>query len=186
MTNLLPPKKKREIAKVYRLRVVTVVVYVAASIVLVAMALLAPTLFLVETERADLESHLSDMGMGESEGGTVDGDSILDVSNEKLSILSAGVGSYQTVSYVHEVVLGYKTAEITLKRFSLDTQSASEDTRGKLTLSGEAITRQSLESFVDSLEQDPLFGNISDPISNYVEDTDLPFSIVVTIVNNEE
>lgn len=185
MTNLLPIRKKKNIARIYQLRLASTTLWMFSSVLVIGLVLTVPALFLIESEKKDLSDQLGgvvdDSGSTDSESD----DAVLKTTQEQLSVLTDGVGAYQTASYIHEVILGYRTENISLTRFSYDTLSAVGETVGKITLQGIARDRQSLEDFVDNLSEDPLFMNIEDPISNYKNDVNLPFSLVINIVAYE-
>lgn len=185
MTNLLPLIKKKAIAKIYRLRLTSATFLMMASVVIVAIVLLLPTFFVVETEKKSVNQQLEGLVPNGEQEEVLDTDEVIDEAQQKLSILTTGVGSYQNVSYIHEVLIGYRTDNVNFTRFSYDSQVTVDEYVGKITVNGRATDRKSLEKFVESLDRDPLFTDIDDPISNYIDEKDLSFSIIVNITNHE-
>lgn len=183
MTNLLPINKKKAIAKMYRLRVISSILLMISSVIVIAGTLLLPPFFIIQTEKRDIEQQLG--GVVQHNNEVIDIDIILDEAQVKLNILSAGVGSYQTASYIHEVILGYKTDSISLLRLTYDSKSRVDGLTGKIIVNGRSNNRKDLESFVESLRQDPLFSDIHDPIANYISEKDLSFSITINIAQHE-
>lgn len=186
MTNLLPLQKKKAIAKIYRLRVVAVTCFTLASVIIVALVLLLPSFFILETEKRTLETQLEGLIPHEASAEVIDTDAIIAEVEEELEILGPGIGSSETVSYIHEVLLGYKTENIAFDRFLYSTIHGAKETSTEITVSGRAFDRKSLELFVESLNQDPMFADIDDPISNYINERDLPFSIIINSVQHED
>lgn len=97
--------------------------------------------------------------------------------NLKLGIISNSL-EYSSVIPVIDEVLSKKTSSISLRGFNYLTTGTSTAT---LNIAGTGSTRESLVSFVKSLEGVSFFKGVDLPISNLAKDKNIEFSINITV-----
>lgn len=187
MIDLLPASKKNAIRKEYRLRIFVV----CAAMLSVALAALTlsffPTYFLVlsryeslllESQSDETQNHLSRVKEMET--------TVQDM-NTKIGILQSGA-SVLRVQDVFDEILESKTRGVTIAGISFDS-GGSVSKKGKeetgnspsITVVGKSADRAALLLFKDSLVQKKEFSTVDLPISSLVKDTDLNFSIRISM-----
>lgn len=178
LTNLLPPERQRLLAREYVERLGVVSVALAIILVLISAVLLLPTyVFLIKSADAK-ETRLSAI------------DSTLSSANEttlsaRLVSLTSDATTLKTLSEkpsasgVVRTVLGVPHLGVTLS--SLSYTPAAGTTPGTLTISGSAATRDTLRSYQLALQGAPFALSAVLPVSAYAKDTDIAFTIIVTL-----
>ena len=178
LTNLLPEERQRMLRRTYFLRLGVVAVSAGIALVFVAAALLLPTYtFLtgaVQTKTARLATINS--SLSSSDGAAL---------SARLAALSKDAGTLAALqnapsaSAAIRAALAVARPGVTLSGFSY--APASTKTAGTLTLNGTAATRDALRTYQIAL-QGSSFATAADlPVSVYAKDTNIPFSILVTL-----
>ena len=178
-TNLLPEERQRILRHGYFLRLGVVIIICISGLICAAALLLLPTyIFLTEnahakeTRLANIESVLSSPDEASLSG--------------QLSALSDDVAILQTlatapsVSSIMCAMLAVPHPGITLSGFAYS--PAAGKNFGTLAISGVAATRDALRNYQLAL-QSASFARAADlPISAYAEDTNIDFTVTVTLV----
>jgi len=177
MFNLLPENIKSKIIKEYKLRLVVV------SLIFVLFIQLSFLVFLVPTwvssfykEKEAIESS-NQMNVFLSTLNISSTTSFVKSVNSKLSIINNSLEYSKAIPVIDEV-LSKKTSSITLRGFNYLTTGTSTAT---LNLVGVGGTRDSLVSFVKSLEEVSFFSGVDLPISNLAKDKNIEFSININV-----
>lgn len=178
LTNLLPRERTRAFRQMYFIRLLTVSVCVGIFIVLVHGLLLVPTYLLLSAKASEARSALLTLKAMQSDAGPKD------EAGKKLEVLNLdatrleGVGGYISATETIASVLKTPRAGIIISRFSYAPPTVSGE--GKLTITGKAQTRPSLDSFAKELKRNPRFSVVDLPISAYAKETNLEFTISIS------
>lgn len=189
MIDLLPSSEKIAIRKEYRLRVLTVC-FVALSFALLAtVASFLPTYlytlsryeaFLTESQSDETQSRISQMKEMET--------TVRD-TNKKIEALK-GVGATMHVKDVVFEILESKSPGLVITALSYDiggnvSKKGKEDIINSATINitGKSSDRAALLAFKETLSQKQEFGTVDLPISNLVKDTDIGFSINLSVAS---
>ena len=165
--NLLPSKwvkhyqNKRLKLQVWSLLLVTTLIIIGCF-----LATLFVYLFLSRQIKI-LEAAQVDQANSVSEEITAQINSINGISNKTFKIIS----SSQSTQAVVDKINGLKPQGITISDYQLDFDT------GRIVLKGQSVHREILIKFKQALETDEDFGQISMPISNLEQETDLEFEL---------
>lgn len=178
LTNLLPPEYRQALSRDFLLRLGVVAIALLTILVLAAGALLIPTYAFLQIsadakkERlTNLESSLS----SKDEKGLSARLATLAANAAKLANLSSAVSVSTTMSSV----LALSRPGITLSTLSYT--SAAGDSLATLVVSGSATTREALRKYQLTLQESPLVRSATLPVSAYANDTNIMFSITITL-----
>lgn len=177
LTNLLPRERVRALRYGYFIRLATVGVLLTAGIVVVNIALLAPSyLFLHEDAKASRGLMTSiDTALASAEGAEV---------SERLKRLeedAAYLGRLETLptaSTAMRAVLGVPRTGIRVTGLSYSPPTTGGD--GKMLVTGTATTRDALRRYNLALGELPFVTSADLPISAYAADSNIPFTITLT------
>jgi Tfp pilus assembly protein PilN len=178
LTNLLPPERQRALSRNYFLRLGVVSAVLLCILTLASAALLLPTyVFLAESTSAK-EARLANI------------ESALSSANEKelsvrLAALSGdaatltALASAPSASTMIRTVLAVSRPGIALSGFAYT--PVANKVPGTLTISGIAATRDTLRNYQLTLQRVSFARSATLPVSAYAEDTDIAFTITVTL-----
>lgn len=177
-TNLLPRERVHRLVLEYYLRFGVVVVSIAVCIGIVSSILLVPTyIFLAKSERAK-ETHLASIqtAIASYDDGTLSA-SLSALSNEAEAITELSKGP--SVSTIMRLALTLPHPGITLS--DLTYTPATSKSPCTLALSGTAQTRDALRRYQMALQGSSFVISANLPVSAYAKDTDITFTITVTL-----
>ena len=97
--------------------------------------------------------------------------------NSKLGLINT-ILAYPEVTPFLDGIISNKTSAIKIIEF---VYTSDGKTTGVISLQGISTTRESLVSFVKSLEKSGLFKSVDLPISNFAKNKNIDFSISITI-----
>lgn len=176
LTNLLPPSFIRDLRQGYFLRVITVAIVLAVSLVIVHGLLLIPSYLYtsarVASEKNELSAITNSLQTSEEKQAT-DRISTLRANATYLGRLS----TLPTASAAVRALLAVPHSGIRLAGF---TYNAPGTTPGKMTITGVASTRDSLRLYTLSLQQLSFISTVDLPISAYAKESNIPFTITLT------
>ncbi|MDD3531202.1 MAG: hypothetical protein PHV99_01240 [Candidatus Pacebacteria bacterium] len=178
LTNLLPPERQRALSREYRMRLGVVAALLLTSLACASGLLLLPTYVLLTQSAAAKQANLTNV------------ESVLSSADEKalaahLAVLSndavtlIALGKAPSVSAILRNTLAIPRPGITLSGFSYT--PAAPNTAGKLTVSGTALTRDTLRSYQIVLQGAPFAAKADLPVSAYAKDADISFTITITL-----
>lgn len=187
MIDLLPTSEKSAIRKEYRLRVLTVSLGLLSSVFAAMVISLLPTYlltvsrydaFLAESQSDETQSRISQVK---------DMELMVRDTNKKIDILKEGTAVIRVQDIVGEI-LESKGAGLTITSLAYDSGGVTSK-RGKedivtpptLVIQGSASDRAALLSFKETLSQKKEFGAVDLPISSLVKETNLSFSINISM-----
>lgn len=176
MLKLLLNEKKKEIKKEYSLRYLTILFFGLAGIFVLFIISLIPVYFILKIDQKVLNEELS-----------VAQDSELNSDRtrlkEKLSSLQQTLNIVDTPSieisgYIQKIT-ERQPRDISILKIDFDKNENSQT----IILQGNANSRGSLATFIDSLETVDEFETVNLPFSSFTRDSDIPFSITINLVN---
>ena len=173
--NVLPQKEKKSLCLKYWIRFFTILLNLIALIVIISTVLLFPSYFLSLSKEKLAESELETFNKENIEFTTADIDKTIDTINSKLSMLDKGAPSYQVGDKVIDNILFNRTEGITFSQIFFNKQV----TGSTLEIHGVAANRDALRNFKTKLDSNPNFVEVNLPISNFLEKTDLIFSVSI-------
>lgn len=185
MINLLPVEEKRKIRRMYRIRVAVVSLCFAAAMIAVSLASLLPSFFAASSKysAAALSSQ-----MAESENAAVKEDLEKRVkdANRAVSLLAGSGGSSSPRGLFLEIISRKPAGiRITAISYSAEAPAAKGGAQGsppkRVIVGGTAATRENLLSFMNALKSEEMFASADLPISNFVKDRNLDFSINILL-----
>ena len=173
MFNLLPDNLKKKIKTEYKLRRLTVLLAFIIFLQISLLIFIFPSwiISVFREKEAILERDMMNQSLlsqnTNSAGLTIAG------INAKLNIIS-NTTEYLKVVPIVNTILSNKTESIHLNGLSYTSINASTSA---LTIQGVSTTRQSLVSFVKSLEKSGVFKKVNLPVSNLAKDKNINFFI---------
>ncbi|MDB5195176.1 MAG: hypothetical protein JWO84_360 [Parcubacteria group bacterium] len=177
LTNLLPLERMRHLRRDYFIRLATVVVLALSVVVVGSGALLIPSYLYLNQElqaRSGVAREL-DTKLSASQG---------KVTSQRLATLSssatylARLATTTTATAALRGVLGVPRSGVALTGFTFS--PSIPGTNGKMALTGNASTRETLRAYVMALSQLPYVSNADLPISAYAKESQIPFTITLT------
>lgn len=177
MINLVPSAGLQAIKKEYWLRVVSVWLLLLGSICIVGIVLLLPSYIRLTMQINDVNA--ASNTLNESATSFDVSAAQLVEANNQAQLLVQGTDA---AAYTEYIAAAESVADqgIAIDSFVLSAASTATN----FTLTGEAATRQDLESFRDALEVLPVFLAVQLPISNFITDRDITFSMNISIASS--
>ncbi len=176
MINILPAQQKITLKKEYALRRLTVALGMTSVALLISFLLLLPSYFLSQVRaniiKADLEhsKRILDTELQPEA-----------VTNELSAAIrdAADLKPFVPPDSVSELIgiFERKPATISITSFSFQNQIEQP----VIVLQGKAADRESLTAFGKSLEERVEFASVELPVSNFVKESNITFSMTVTL-----
>lgn len=179
MINLLPVEEKQRIRRLYRSRVIIVSLAALSALFVTGALGLVPSYL---SALARYESAVLSSGGTEQKSAGEEEPALLKETkeiNRKADLLIKGASDHLPGTLLREVI-AKKPPGILFADFSYASPQTGKDGKGKpaeITASGVADTRDTLLSFVNTLNAREVFSSVDLPISNFVKDRDLPFTL---------
>ncbi len=177
MMNLLPQENQKKVKKEYLLRLYSVILLLLIFTLVIAFTLFLPYYISIKKELSDKKDYLSvlvDNNINATSGML----EIVEDTKRKIDIL---VGKKDERLGVYSDII----APIVDKRGAVlitgITYEESTEERFYVRLSGISLSREDLRTFIKALEKEDLFIEVNAPISNFVKDKDIRFSLDVKI-----
>lgn len=178
LTNLLPPERQRALSRDYFLRLGVVATIFATILVVIAGLLFLPTYVFLTQSAATKQAHLAKVESILSSSNEVELSTRLAALSRDVSALTA-LGSAPSASKVLRSALAVSRLGVTLSGFVYTPMK--EKAPGILEISGIAATRDALRSYQLALQNTPFTSSATVPVSAYARDTDIPFTMTVTL-----
>jgi type IV pilus assembly protein PilM len=182
--NVLPSIEKKNLHRQYWLRFFTVFLNLVAIASATAAFLLFPSYFLSRSKESLVESKLETFNAQNPNLTTSNIDKIINDVNLKLDMLDKAKPSYQVSDKVINNILLSRTAGITFSQIIFNKRTIKGSIGSSVSevdVNGTATTRDALGNFKTVLDNNLNFKSVDLPISNFLEKTDLPFSITITL-----
>lgn len=177
MFNVLPENLKADIKSQYRTRFAVTVLMFIIFLQVVFLISLFPSWFLSMNKENDALTKANSLNAGSLSQSSAPASSVAVGVNEKLRILNTVVLYPQLVPLITAVLVN-KPSDIHLNSFTYTSKDATDAT---LTVAGVSSTRETLVSFVKSLQNSGAFKTAVLPVSDLAKDTNIEFSIDLSI-----
>jgi len=178
MSNLLPPETKKEITKEQHLRTAVVGLFLLAVLLVVSVVWLTPAYILSKNKYDITEKELNAIKKEISSVQLEDSIILIEDINNKLAVLTEGIPLENHAHNIIIDILEHKKDNIKITDIIYD----KSPTEIRVLLNGEAFNRESLSSFVREIEKNELFSRVELPISDFVKETNLDFSLTLYII----
>jgi hypothetical protein len=175
MINLIPNEDKKKMSKDFYFRLTTIIFVMLGVSFLIASVALLPSYFLSSAEESatnlklDSEMGIADISLDQNTLTTIN------VLKNKLTLIENAQKNKLTFSQkvINEILLK-KIPNIKITEISYQ----NDPTTGKkINVSGKAPSREVLLLFRKALEDDTAFSKVDLPISNFVQGTNIKFSL---------
>lgn len=178
LTNLLPPERQRTLSRDYFLRLIVVGAVLVSILIVASAVMLVPTyVFLVKSAGAK-EMRLAAIESTLSSANEKEISARLAALTADAAILTA-LSNTPSASGVMRNILSVPRPGVTLSGFAYT--PAVKNKPSTLTISGTAATRDALRNYQLALQGAPHTLSAVLPVSAYAKDTDIAFSISVTL-----
>lgn len=177
MINLIPPQGIRSARREYLLRTASVCCMLLGSVILLLTVAHIPTYALIDAQMVALES------TARKEAGRGDAVRALETDVERAELIIKQLKRTKALPREIDIVAeiqSHASGDIQLTAFTIDVSGQKSDL---VQVSGVAATREALAGFKTALETSSFFEKADIPISSLVRDTDLPFTITLTLIS---
>jgi hypothetical protein len=182
MLNLLPQQNKAEIQKEYTLRKIVMTLVLLFVVLVASLLLLAPSYLLSkirEREATDQLTYTKDLleQKFESENITKEMASAISYA-QALRPFKKGTSPYEIIR-----IFENKPSSIKITQISYTAAMIAGDSPmpASISLEGKAENRESLTAFGKLIEGRSEFSAVNIPVSNFVKERDITFSMTVTL-----
>lgn len=178
MINLLPISGIKKIISEYRVRLVATALVMLAVTMLIAIVLLFPAYLLASHKRTVVLEDLSKIGDRDASSQELkDLEKNIKETDTTLDLLGEKGQKFSISGDIIEKTSGFRTESIKITGIFYD----KRDTEGSLSLKGSATNRQSLTNFVEMLKKDTAYKDVSLPISDFVKDRNIDFTVMIKL-----
>lgn len=177
-TNLLPPIEQKSVLHMYRKRFLALVFFSVAFLLLSGAVLLLPS-YIVLRNNAEVLIIKRDQ-LQKEETSSIQGTlatTIADI-NKRLAVFPDVVMPSPVVGTFVAPVLKRKTGAVHITNLSYNTADGGGIS---LQISGTAASRSDLLAFADALKTEKGFKNVTVPISSFIKDSNVTFSITAML-----
>jgi len=175
MINLLPLEEKEKIKAEYRVRVFVVILFFVFATIIIATVLLLPRYLFLETRERVYGGELSKIDIDLADGQR-ELKNVLRDTKRKVDILESGADK---VNVYHDIFLPVLENRNTIEIDGISYENTRDD--DVLLVSGISPDRDTLLDFIKKLEQNPSFGNVELPVSNFIKNKDIEFSMDISV-----
>ena len=165
MFNLLPSQQKKILAREYQFRFIAVALFFLGSIGLFALVLLFPSYILSSQKQIEAERAAGILKKQMASGSKDDLATVFRLTEKQATVLNTATPVSPTYDLIDSAIRA-KTSDIAIIGFII---VRNEDNSRTLSLTGTAVNRDTLLSFVHILEQDKNFKSVTAPVSNFAE-----------------
>jgi hypothetical protein len=179
MINLIPAEAKKHLVKEYWVRSVTVWFFLWSFVLVLGVAVLAPTFVLINLQ----VKAYSDSAQTADEKNANFGNVASEL--ERDSTIAATLSdhfSYPTMTEYLTLLKKFESVNITITELSLE---RTGDGVGPIKIVGVARDRQALATFRARMLEDQQIESVDFPISNLAKDKQIPFDLTVTMVKQK-
>lgn len=180
MINLLPKEEKEVLAKDYLFRKIVVAEFVVIILLLVSLVILVASYYstlaegksnknLFEEAKKDSEGEL--LGQLQATGQDI---------KLKLGFFSRYNPPEKLLAETLEDIVSMRSLGISISNFSF----LREEKGNKVTVKGEAKTRNSLLGFIERVKGLRFVSSVNSPVSNLIKENDIAFTLEINLIDN--
>lgn len=177
MFNLLPDSIKKKIKTEYRLRLLVIVLAFALFMQVSFLIFLFPSWLVSVYKEQEVLSQTETINKSPLFSDISSVTSIVTSINAELNVINSALEYPRIVPFVN-TILSKKTRDIYINELIY---TSTGKTTATIALSGISATRESLVAFVGSLKETESFSAVDLPISNFVKDRNIDFSLNISI-----
>jgi len=178
MANLLPKSEQDNLAHEYRLRFAAVALLLFGSLGTVALAALIPSLFLSHQKEVVIAKTFDTL----SQDNTLDSknklEDVLVAAGKEIKALKFSSPAVSVYSLINDVIRA-KSGNIKVSGIRV---TKNQNGSHSIALIGQAKDRDSLVAFSKALEQEKDFTKVTVPVSNFVDSSNINYSITVDAI----
>lgn len=178
LTNLLPKERRSALTRDYFLRLSVVCAIMASILLIISAILLVPTYVFLSKNESMKEKNLASVELTLSSKNEAGFSSRLAMLAGNVSLLN-DLASAKSVSKTVSSMLEISRSGIILSDFSYAPDVGTNP--GTITISGTAVSRDALRSYQLELSNSPFISSVELPVSAYAKDSDIRFTITVTL-----
>lgn len=178
LTNLLPLERQQALSRGYFVRLGVVISMLLTILTGIAALLLLPTYIFLVQSAASKQEHLANIEstLSSSDEKTLSA-RLATLSNDVATL--AALGRNPSASTVLRTALAVPRPGVALSGFVYT--PAAGKIPGTLAITGVAVTRNALRAYQLALQSAPFAAAADLPVSAYAKDTDIEFTITVTL-----
>lgn len=185
MINLLPFENRSEIKKEYLARLAAIMFFCLFFSALIAIALLLPALFLVNSQEQNYERQISLSERRLALSGVAGMLPAAKELNLKLELFENRKKNAGEITPVIEKIINRRPWGVKLNGFLYDNLMKQSGERGIL-IKGSSVSRKYLLEFIDVLKKSGDFKEIKSPASNLLKGKNVEFNIFISLKGYEE
>lgn len=178
VVNVLPEKEKKLINKEYWKRFIIVFMFLFSSLIFIFILLLLPSYFFSSSKQNLIEARLEEFNANNKNLSGVDLNNTITDINTKLNLLASNNPKYSLYNDVLNVVLSNRINGITFSQLLFN---QTKDKGLNIEVHGQARDRTTLRNFKVALDNNPKVATTNLPISDFLEKTDLSFTISIVM-----
>lgn len=178
MINLLPPQEIKRVKLLYQKRVFVVWVHVLAIVVLIAGVCFVPSYIYSQREKNELlakKALLEKNETGELKKNLI---STIGDMNIRLDGFKDTTFSSPVVASFVDPVIKARTPAVHLSDLGY---ALNSDGTARVGIFGVSNSRESILTFASNLRKAPGVVSVDVPITNFIKDSNIPFSITITV-----
>lgn len=175
MINLVPNEEKKSMIQAFYYRLVVVFLLAIVVVVLISVFVLLPSYFISSVRRNIVSSKLE---IVKSESINLADQQILteisDIDSKLTLIEKTSKNTFLVSEKIISEIIANKISGIKISQISFEENEADGK---KINIRGSASSRERLALFRTALEEDSLFKKVDLPISNFVQGSNIQFSL---------
>ncbi|RJQ37558.1 hypothetical protein C4552_00795 [Candidatus Parcubacteria bacterium] len=172
--NLLPPVEKRNLAIIWRTRVVMLISGGVVAVVAIGVLLLLPTYFFIGLQTAETVRAAELERQSQAQSGIEAEITRIRAANRLAEIVEQYQAGRRPVFGLFETVIR-KAGGVRIENLEFKGKER------QFVLRGFAPTRQDLLAFVAALEADEAIAEVSSPVANLIREVAISFSLTITL-----
>ena len=173
MINLLPTRAKDKVRRLYKMRIIVTALSAILALFIVCDIFLFPAYLVLSSKGSATTLALSNARLRPVSKEADTAVMVVADVNSKIKAITS-IGRPLSVGGMISRILFDKMSSISLSSFEYTSDS-------KVTLKGVARDREALLNFIKNLQDDPMFAEVGSPISNLIENHDIPFNISMKV-----
>jgi len=177
MANLLPLAQKQKIRKEYKMRRASVMFVLIIFLFVIGIVLLIPQHVALSIKQTITTEELESIKNQISQKTSIDPEEIIKQTNSQIGLLVQSPQAFAGIYNTFYKIIEKRSNDIAITGmfYNLDNNEM------KISIHGIARNRKSLSEFAEILESQKIFFHVELPISNFVKEEDIDFSLTLKI-----
>jgi type IV pilus assembly protein PilM len=178
VVNVLPEKEKKLIIKEYWKRFTIMFMFFLSFLIFIFILLLLPSYFFSLSKQNIIEARLEEFNANNKNLSGVDLNNTITDINTKLNLLASNNPKYSLYNDILNVVLSNRINGVTFSQLLFN---QTKDKGLNIEVHGQARDRSTLRNFKAVLDNNSKIASTNLPISDFLEKTDLSFTISIVM-----